>query len=387
LSIEIYIFAGGGTGGHLYPGLAVAAELQRLRPDARLVFACSEREIDSRILDPLPYAKVPQPVLPMPRGFRGWIKFLRAWTESAEQARDMVRDLKPAAVLGLGGFAAAPLVGRAARKGVRTAMLNPDAVPGRANKMLARHAQAIFTQFASTASCFSPRAQDKVRCVGCPIRSGLTAGERGKAMAHFGLDAERKTLVVLGGSLGAASINDAVTALLADMSALAGQWQVLHITGPSKAKGDILLFPPSTPQMAEGASGKVECPLFPPVKTLEYCHDMDLAYAAADLVLCRGGAVTVAELTAAAAPAIIMPYPYHKDHQQKLNAMELQAAGAGLVMEDLKEGKANAARLRDVLLPLMKEPAKLAAMKAAASGLGKQNAAAEVAAWMAGKER
>ncbi|HUU58923.1 MAG TPA: glycosyltransferase, partial [Phycisphaerae bacterium] len=100
----IYIFAGGGTGGHLYPGLAVAEQLERLDRGAQVVFACSNRPIDRRILDPLDYPVVPQPVRPLPRNPKGWIGFLKAWRRSGAQAGEMIADLEPAAVLGLGGF-------------------------------------------------------------------------------------------------------------------------------------------------------------------------------------------------------------------------------------------------------------------------------------------
>jgi UDP-N-acetylglucosamine--N-acetylmuramyl-(pentapeptide) pyrophosphoryl-undecaprenol N-acetylglucosamine transferase len=128
---------------------------------------------------------------------------------------------------------------------------------------------------------------------------------------------------------------------------------------------------------AASAQGNVECPLFP-VKTLDYCHDMDLAYAAADLVLCRGGAVTVAELTAAAVPAIIMPYPYHKDQQQRLNARELADAGGAVILEDAKDPAANAAALEKLLPPLLADANRLTAMRQAASALGKPQAAADI---------
>ena len=113
MALPLYIFAGGGTGGHLYPGLAVAAELIRVQPEAKVVFVCSSRAIDRKILDALPYGVVPQPVRPIPRSPGQLWPFLRDYLRSRRLARDLVRDLKPLAVVGLGGFAAAPLVARA----------------------------------------------------------------------------------------------------------------------------------------------------------------------------------------------------------------------------------------------------------------------------------
>ncbi len=367
MSDPIYIFAGGGTGGHLYPGLAVAEELLRIQPGARVVFACSNRRIDRRILDPLAFAIVPQPVLPLPRGVRGWPTFLRAWRASKRLAADLIGDLKPAGVLGLGGFAAGPVVRRSADAGVRAGLLNPDAVPGKANRFLARHVEAIFTQFESTAECFSPRGRRNVHCVGCPVRSGLLTGDRREAVRKFNLRPGLKTLLVLGGSLGAASVNAAVAELAGDLSALAETWQVLHITGPG----------------ARGADAE------PPERSnavrLDYCDRMDLAYAAADLALCRGGAGTIAELSATATPAVIMPYPHHADRQQYLNASALAGAGAATIVEDRIDPAVNAAGLRRELIGILRDPSRLEAMKHAARGFAGPNAARDVAEWLIGK--
>ena len=365
MSGPTYIFAGGGTGGHLYPGLAVAEELLRLRTDAKIVLACSNRAIDRRILEPLPYAVVPQPVRPMPRGPKGWGAFLAGWARSSAQARRMIRDLRPAAVLGLGGFAAAPIVRHAARRNVPAALLNPDAVPGRANRLLARHAEAIFTQFASAAEGFPPGSRRKVRCVGCPVARRFSTARRDEALRHFGLRQDRRTLLVLGGSLGAATINEAVAAMADDLDELAETWQVLHVTGPEKVEA------------ARGRQRRIH------VAALEYCERMDLAYAAADLTVCRSGAAGVAELAATATPAVLMPYPYHRDRQQHLNAAALVDAGAAVVVQDRIDAACNAEALRAALMPLLRESSRLEAMRRGAKGVARPDAAQTVAAWLA----
>jgi UDP-N-acetylglucosamine--N-acetylmuramyl-(pentapeptide) pyrophosphoryl-undecaprenol N-acetylglucosamine transferase len=248
--------------------------------------------------------------------------------------------------------------------------LNPDAVPGKANQYLARHVEAIFTQFESTRRRFPPRLQGKVRPVGCPIRAGLLGADRAEAIRHFELDAARKTLLVFGASLGAASINEAIIALAADLEALAEQWQVIHVSGPEKLK--------------EVAVAWRSRPIA--VKAVEYCNRMDLAYAAADLALCRSGAGAVAELAATATPAILMPYPYHKDQQQRHNAAPLASSGAAVLCEDTKDPSSNARALREVLLPLLKDPPRLETMRQAARGLAKPRAAQDVAKWLVGVE-
>ncbi len=365
----IFIFAGGGTGGHVYPGLAVAGELVRLRPDAKIVFACSDRPIDRHILEPTPYAIVAQPVQPLPHGLRAAAKFIRCYLASALQARQMIADLRPSAVLGLGGFAAGPAVCRAAKCRVRTGLLNPDAVPGKANRMLARRVDVIFTAFASTAGDFPATARAKVHHVGCPVRREFMAAERLQALDHFGLRGDRKTLVVNGGSLGAASINHAVALLADELGELGDSWQVLMITGRDKAGAAL-----------EARGGLC-------VRTLDYCERMDLACAAADLSLGRAGAGTVAELAATATPAVLMPYPYHADQHQRLNAAELCQAGAAVIVDDSKTAQTNAARLRETLLPILRDPARLDKMCQAAMTIKGADAAQCVARWLLGMEQ
>ena len=363
MSRPLFIFAGGGTGGHLYPGLAVAAELTALCDDAQIVFACSSRAIDRRILDPLDYAVVPQPVLPLPARPGAVWPFVRAWLASKGQSRRMVADLQPRAVLGLGGFAAAPL---AACRKVPTALVNPDAVPGKANRYLARCVDAIFTQFDATAQRLAPAVRARVTVAGCPIRGAFARADRDEACEHFGLDTERRTLLVCGGSLGAEAINVAIDALVSGSLAdhLADRWQVILITGASQA----------------GPPG----PDIPHVKRMTYCNRMELALAAADLAVTRGGASTIAELTATGTPAIIVPYPHHRDRQQYLNAEPLTQAGAAVVCEQTDVPLA--AVLGRALADIVDDTAFLAGMQAAATQLGKADAARTVAQWMVSAE-
>ncbi len=355
-----YIFAGGGTGGHLCPGIAVADSLLKRQPEAQIVFACSQRTIDRLLLDGLEYALVPQAVLPLPRSILGWGRFLRCWRQSRRQARDMICDLKPEAVLGLGGFAAGPMVREASARKVRCALLNPDAVPGKANRYLSTRADLIFTQFAESIACFPAQVQPRVRRVGCPVRMGPDT-DRQQACEHFGLDTSRRTLLVLGGSLGAANINRALQELGDELQARAESWQVLHLSGREQ--------PPLS-------AGRLH------VRGMEFCQRMDLALAAADLAICRGGASSLAELTATGTPAIILPYPYHRDEHQKHNAEALAAWGSAVVCEDKKDPASTAQLLGRHLLKILDDPSLLARMTLDARRQSRDNAAQAVARWL-----
>ncbi|RKY26948.1 MAG: hypothetical protein DRP83_03290 [Planctomycetota bacterium] len=362
-----YIFAGGGTGGHLYPGLAVAEALQAVDPAANIVFACSRRTIDRRILEPTGYVIVPQPVLPLPGNPLKLPRFLAAWLRSQKVARDLLEDLQPHAVLGLGGFAAGPVIHASARRGRPTAMLNPDIVPGKANRFLARRVDVIFTQFASTSDCFAPELRPRVSTVGCPVRPTLLEGSRAEALEHFpSLKPSRKTLLIFGGSKLAESVTRAVIALADDFSSLADEWQMLFIVGSKMLD-----------QARDAFAGMAI-----DAEILEYCQRMDLAWALADLALCRGGAGTVAELSATGTPAVVMPYPHHKDRQQYLNPGELVQARAAKVVEDRCDQALNAEALRVELLPILRDAGSHAAMQAAAKTTARPHVAKDIAAWL-----
>ena len=370
MSRPLYIFAGGGTGGHLYPALAVAERLTTAEPDAAIIFACSDRPIDRRVLAGTDYAIVPQPIQPLPRRPGALFGFLKAWLRSGKLARTLLRDLKPEAVLGTGGFAAAPLVKQAFKAGIPTAMLNPDAVPGKANLYLARYVDVVFTQFDSSAAMFPSAAAERIRVVGCPIRGGFARADRGEAMDYFSLDPARKTLLVNGGSQGAATINQAVAMLADDLGEFADKWQLLHVTGLSHVI-----------EVADDDDDKTI-----PSVVLNYCDRMDLAYAVADLTVCRGGASTAAELAASGTPSVIMPYPYHADEHQRLNAAPLEDCGAAIVCTDAADGPANARMLRERLIALLDDSDRLESMRTSAASMARPDAAKEVADWMLGSQ-
>ena len=253
-----------------------------------------------------------------------------------------------------------------------TALLNPDAVPGKANRVLAARAEVTFTQFPSSREAFRRRLRERVRCVGCPVRRELLGGDRGKAIAHFGLRRDLRTLLIFGGSLLAEALGEAVERLAVRLGEFAPGWQLLHITASPRAQRI---------QQALQDRGLVVC-------TQGYCDRMDLAYAAADLALARAGAVTVAELAATGTPAVLMPYPHHADRHQHLNAAALADSGSAVICEDRQDAAANAAALRQAMLPLLRDPTALEAMtRAAATLAAKPSAAVEVAEWLAAAGR
>lgn len=358
------LFAGGGTGGHLYPGVAVADALRERLPHVRPLFLCTERPIDRVILEPTGYAFRPQPIVPIVRTASGLLRFWRGWRETKDLLRQVLRDERPAAVVGLGGYAAGAAVKVAAGRGVPAAILNPDVIPGTANNFLMRYATAVCCQFAQTADHVAAEHRPKLKVTGCPVRADIVSRpDRAEAAARLGLDPSRRTLVVTGASLGAKTVNDAVTTLFATSPPPAG-WQVLHLAGRDHA-AEVRAGYAGLP----GVAGTV----------VDFTPAMADVWAVADLAVSRSGASSCAELTAAGVPSVLFPYPYHKDMHQRANADVLVAAGAAVVVDDAKDAATNAGRLGPVVAGLWSDDARRGAMAAAARGLGRPDAAAAVA--------
>ena len=319
--------AGGGTGGHLYPGLAVAEAVLALRPDTAIAFSSTGGAVDRKVLRG-PGASGFPVTLVASKPFRlrepwTWPGFLVSLVRAGNQARRRFREFCPDVVVGLGGYASYAPVRVGQKYGAATAVLNPDILPGRANRRLARRADAVFCQFAETVDLLGGAA----RLTGCPVRAGVVGRDRAEALARYGLDARRRTLLVTGASSGARTVNRAVTAMVRERG-LPDGWQVLHLTGELDYE-----------EVARATKG-----LGVAVSVRAYEHEMGLAYAAADLAVARAGASTIAELLAAAVPTIYLPYPFHRDQHQMRQARAVEAAGAAVVVQDRPADPAGTAR-------------------------------------------
>jgi UDP-N-acetylglucosamine--N-acetylmuramyl-(pentapeptide) pyrophosphoryl-undecaprenol N-acetylglucosamine transferase len=359
----LIILAGGGTGGHLYPGVAVAQALcAGPRPPA-ILFLCTAREIDRVILEPTGFQFLAQPIVPPVRSINGLLKFWKSWRDTKDLVRKVLRQRKPAAVVGLGGYAAGVGVKLAADRGIPTVLINPDAIPGKANRYLLRYAKAVCCQFDATASLVPPAYRARMITTGCPIRSDIVhLPPRPEAAARLMIEPNLQTLVVTGASLGAKTVNEAVLELLKSVT-LRG-WQVLHLTGRDHADW----------VRAEYRELKINA------RVVDFTPAMADVWAVADLAVSRSGASSCAELTACGVASILMPYPFHRDLHQKANAQVLVDAGAAVLVEDLRDRRKNADALRPVVEALLYDLGKRQAMSAAARTLGRPDAAESVAA-------
>jgi len=350
--------AGGGTGGHLYPGLAVAEALRALRPDCAIAFSCTRRPIDRKVLAGCGFPVTPIDARPLRPAPWTWPGLLVSLARTGNQARRRFREFCPDVVVGLGGFAGYAPVRIGLKYGIATAILNPDIIPGRANRRLARQVDRVFCQFPETVDAVGERA----RLTGCPVRPSLLRPTRAEGLAAFGLDPARRTLLVTGASLGARTINRAVVAMLRERG-LPDGWQVLHLTGDGQYD-----------EVAEAYRS-----LTAPAVVRPYAERMGLAYAAADLAVARAGASTIAELLAAGVPAVFMPYPFHRDQHQKRQARSVEEQGAAIVVEDRPKDAGVWRDLAKVVQETAADAGRLARLAARARAIGRPRAAEDVA--------
>lgn len=335
------LLAGGGTAGHTSPLLATADALRRLEPSVEVTCLGTPRGLEARVVPEAGYPLELIPPVPLPRKPNGDLLRVPGRLRDAVKRTLAVFDkVKPDVVVGYGGYVSMPAYLAARRRKLPLVIHEQNALPGLANKVGARFADRVAVSFPDTPI-------KKAEYIGLPIRpmiSGLDrAALRAEARAHFELDADRPTLLVTGGSQGARRLNKAVAAA-ASALAEAGV-QVLHVVGP---KGE-----------AEPGETGV------PYRVVSYVDRMDLAYASADLVLCRAGASSVTEAAATGLPAIFVPLPIGNG-EQALNARPVVEAGGAVLVDDTD---LTGDKVATLVPPLATDAERLAAMGAAASTL------------------
>ena len=351
------VIAGGGTAGHVNPGVALARALS----EHDVSFVGTRRGAEARLV---PAAGMELDVVDI-RGFdraRPWALpgvGLRA-VAAVAAARRILRARAPAVVVGMGGYVSLPVCFAARAARIPVVLHEQNIVLGLANRVCAPLARVIATSWEETLDSVG----DKGIFVGNPVLPEIYAVDldeaRGRAVERFSLDAARKTLLVFGGSQGAKRINDAARGLRDEWRDRADR-QVLHILGSAQA---------STFQADAGPGATLV------YRAVDYVDDMALAYAAADLALCRGGATSVAELGAVGLPAIVVPYPHHRDRQQERHGRVMERAGAAVVLDD---AETTGARVAAEVDRLFDDDAELERMRKSAQSFGRPDAARALA--------
>jgi UDP-N-acetylglucosamine--N-acetylmuramyl-(pentapeptide) pyrophosphoryl-undecaprenol N-acetylglucosamine transferase len=355
------LFAGGGTGGHLFPGLAIADEIRRRMPDAEITFVGTKEKIEARIVPQRGYGFAPIWI----GGFRRKLTlsnllFPVKVMVALVQSFLLIKKMKPDVVVGTGGYVCGPPLYVAALLKIPTLIQEQNSFPGVTTRRLASRVDEVHLTFESSKRYL--QRLDNVTVSGNPTRAGLGNSSREDAAKQFNLDPARKTLLVFGGSLGAASINTEVERILPELLKL--DMQVIWQTGQldhERIKGTI--------QQKIGEPDRRRIRLF------TFIEHMELAYTGADLAVCRAGATTLAELTVVGLPAVLVPYPYATADHQTENARALVEQKAAVMIHDSEVSE----KLLRTVAGLIRDEQKLKAMSANAKKLGKPEAAATLA--------
>ncbi|MEX1276352.1 MAG: undecaprenyldiphospho-muramoylpentapeptide beta-N-acetylglucosaminyltransferase [Bacteroidota bacterium] len=349
------LLSGGGTGGHLFPALAIAEEIQKLEPATEFLFVGTQGKIEARV--------VPERGYP----FRSiWISgFHRRLTidnllfpvkviVSLVQSLLLLRKFRPDVVVGTGGYVCGPVLFMATWLGIPTVVHESNSYPGITTRLLASRVRKVFTAFESTKNRL-PSAVN-VELVGTPTRNVLGSVSQKEGRIFFGLEEHQPALLIVGGSLGAASINSAV---LSSLDLLTGSGiQLIWQTGQSDHERVQL-------ELGSRRVGWVG----------PFIDRMEFAFGAADAVACRAGATTLAELTRIGKPAILVPYPHAAADHQRHNARAMAAAGAGIMIEDHEVAQ----KFGRSVIDLLNDTPRLKAMSSASRALGRPDAGPVIA--------
>jgi UDP-N-acetylglucosamine--N-acetylmuramyl-(pentapeptide) pyrophosphoryl-undecaprenol N-acetylglucosamine transferase len=344
------MLVGGGTGGHVFPGVAVGEAWLRRFPAGGLVYVGSPTGMEARVVPALGWTFVPVTARRLKNASPAErVRTLATMPGALTRGARIVARARPSVVLGVGGYVSGPVVMAAGLRGTPTAIAEQNARPGLTNRLLARVARRVYTAFPEAADHLPRR---KVRDLGNPVRDAFRAAARTAAPAGAG-----RRVLILGGSQGARALNERLPPALAALRARFPDLQVVHQTGRDKD---------APVRAAYAAAG------WPEAEVVPFIDDVAGALVRADLVVARAGATTVAELACVGRPALFVPFPFAADDHQAANAASLVAAG-GARME--REEALTADRLQGVLSDLLGDPDALAAMGRRARERGRPDAA------------
>jgi UDP-N-acetylglucosamine--N-acetylmuramyl-(pentapeptide) pyrophosphoryl-undecaprenol N-acetylglucosamine transferase len=349
------LIAGGGTGGHLFPGVAIAEELRSRDPDAGVRFVGTRRGIEARVLPETGWDVTFIEVSGLKTvGALGAVRGLFRLPRALWQARRALREFRPDVVVGVGGYASGPVVLMARVRRIPTAICEQNSIPGLTNKMLGRVARAVFLSFDMSRRFFKPK---KIVMSGNPVRLPMLQ----KLLAPGSSKHGPFQVLVCGGSLGAVAVNEIASKALIDL-ARERPLAIVHQTGE---KG----FEETAARYRDAG---IDADVRPFIK------EMAAEYQQADVIVSRAGATTVAELAIAGKPVILVPYPFAADNHQELNAQEMRDAGAALMF---RQADLTPSILADELRKLLDDDVRRAKMGSAMKALARPGAAATIVDW------
>ena len=363
------IISGGGTGGHIFPALSIANKLKELNPESEILFVGAEGRMEMEKVPAAGYEIVGLPVAGLQRkltlsNFALPFKVIR----SVSMAKKIIREFKPDIAIGVGGYASAPLLWAAGRLGVPTLIQEQNGFAGLTNKILGKKADCICVAYDGMERFFPA---DKIVFTGNPIRKEIvpaTAEMKAEAYEFYGLDPHKKHLFIVGGSLGSGTLNNAMKKWITDGCPGGEDMEVIWQCGK--------YYKPSVDAfMKEAAEKGLGGKTLASITHSDFIKRMDLAYAAADVVISRSGASSISELCAAHKAAIFVPSPNVTEDHQTHNAMALVNKDAGLIVKDSEAAE----KLMETACRLIDDPEKIALIEKNVAALAKTDAAMTIA--------
>lgn len=354
------VLAGGGSGGHLSPGLAVAERLHALAPEIKVVFACSEREVDRMMLENAGANWRAIPAAPFSIRPKSFVRMVSSTLRGTREAGALLDEIGATIVLAMGGYVSVPVVRAARKRSIPVVLLNLDAVPGRANRWVAGHADKVRT----AVRLHEASALEDAELVGFPVRRvALAPTDKATCRERLGLEPATATLLVTGASQGASSLNALMRLLVTDAPEAFSGWQLVHLSGKDDRNAMVHTY---------SQAGIV-------ANVTSFLDQMGLAWGAADLALSRAGANSVAEALANAVPTLFVPYPFHHDLHQKFNAEPLVRVGGAALAMDSIDVAMNRHSIGAPLIDLLTDPGRRIEMQAILQAQDSVDGASEVA--------
>ncbi len=350
------IMTGGGTGGHIYPAIAIADKIKRRHPNVRILFVGTERGMEKDIVPKYGY----EIRFIKARGLyrKNILKNLFTFTDlikGSRQAEDIMDLFRPDLVIGTGGYVCGPVVRAAYKKGIKAYVHEQNAVPGLTNRLLEKYAEKVFTAFSASVPYF--RHADKIVVTGNPVRKEFFISKLTDCRVRLGIGPKDFMLLCFGGSLGAGRLNDAIMDIIPSIVNIENS-KLVFITGERYHDSIIRNLEASGVSIKENGS----------ISVIPYAENIHDYFLAADLIVSRAGALTVSEITACGKPSILVPSPNVTGNHQYYNAKVAESAGGAIIV---KEEELTKERLLGTVLRLMNNRDALNSMAKASKSMGK----------------
>ena len=350
-------FAGGGTAGHLMVGLSTAEEIRSRFSEAEIIFFGTDREFEKRCVEQRGFRFRQMHAKKWGKSFKHLFPFIIATGIGIVESLIALRRFNPDIVVGLGGYVSVAPIIAAKLLSIPSVLLEQNLIPGKANRFLAKWVDEVYCHWRGSLKWFNKAKV--VRVTGTPIRKDILYSQRCRSAEKFGLSSSKKTILVTGGSQGAQAINEVILRCLPKLEPLSSELQIIHCTGEYGYEA------------AKAAYKQTDINAF----VCSFLDDMGAAFSMTDIIICRAGATTIAEITAIGIPAILIPYPHAADNHQYWNAMELASNGGGYLLQQID---LTPEKIIELITDLFNNKEKYDRMKMFNKGMGMPNAATKV---------